>query len=119
MRSAKKTSQGRDDLGNYQIKVLSFIKRRQYKYQQSHVPKLIQLWVSSLVQTYACPCNITLHKQMMNKNRFVLQKVEGTLSLSQKRYKYQQREKSYLVETFSKFLAKFKTEEILTTNIAI
>ena len=81
LRSAKKTSQGRNELVNYQIKVLSFIKRRQYKYQQSHVRKLIQLWVSSLVQTYACPCNITLHKQMMNKNRFCTSKSRGDREL--------------------------------------
>ena len=90
MRSAKKTSQGRDELGYYQIKVLRFIKRRQYKYQQSHVRKLIQLWVSSLLQTYPCPCNITIHKQMMNKNHFCTSKSRGDLELSQKRYKYQQ-----------------------------
>ena len=46
-RDQPKTTHGRNELGNYQIKVLSFIMRRQYKYQQSHVRKLIQLCVSS------------------------------------------------------------------------
>ena len=81
---SQKKSQGRDELGNYQIKVLSFIKRRQYKYQQSHVRNLIQLWVSSLVQTYACPCNITLHRQMTNKNSLCSPKIIKNCKLIRK-----------------------------------
>ena len=54
---------------------------------------------------------------MTIKTVFVLQKVEGTLSLSQKRYKYQQTKgQNYLVDEFSKFLANFKTGEIVRTK---
>ena len=57
---------------------------------------------------------------MTNRNSFCTSKSRGDLELSQKRYNYQQTKgKSYLVETFSKFLASFKIGEIVRTNIAI
>ena len=78
-RGQPKTTQGQDKFINFYL-VLNFIKQRQYRYQKSNVQKLIQLWVSSFVQTYARPCNITLHQQMTKKTVCLRQNLKRIIS---------------------------------------